>query len=362
MKAKHLLFALFALSLGATSCEKDNTDIQQPSEPKTYTVKLRTTGEVDVTYEPLTRFSPDDRDLYGVQVFHKPASESSYKAYAYGLFDNLDDITLELTENYKYCFEIILIDDGKDKIYRDSILVDAQNYLGYGEPFRAYNKYNGSSSESITKITNEFIIASDKYFNSSRGNFGGYYYYEMTDGKQVRTPDNIDVYYGEVNDYIPTDGVTDISIYLKRMNYGLKVKVGDFFDEGKMSVWVADYFQGKNGAHTGKYYYITPENKELEIVFANNSPVDWYDYTELDKATTSRGLDFVWTKNDGTQIKYDQITASFCRLKYSVINLDYYGTDDSNGESSFVFHYDDTKIEETYKNYIHGSDQNDYEW
>lgn len=363
MKAKHLLFALFALSLGATSCENDNIDSQQPSEPKTYTIKLRTTGEVDVTYEPLTRFTPDNRDLYGVQVFHKPASESSYKAYAYGLFDNLDDITLELTENYKYCFEIILIDDGKDKIYRDSILVDAQNYLGYGEPFRATNRYNGSSSESITKITNEFIIASNKYFNSSRGYFGDISQYEMPDGTKVFTPDNINVYYGEVNDYIPEDGITEISVYLKRMNYGLRVEIGEYFNEGTINIRINNIPTDVSASYTSwSKFTLTPDNKTFEIIYAYNDLQNWYQYTELEKATTSREISFSWTKSDGSKINWDNVYLNFCRMKYTVLNLQYYGEDDSLGDNSLIFHYEDTPIEEVYKNYTYGDDQDDYNW
>ena len=101
MKAKHLLFALFALALGAASCEND-TPTTPNQEPKKMTIKLRSTGETDAQYNPLTRFTPDDRDLYGIQVWHKPATTGSYERYAYGLFDSFEDVEIEVTENYKF--------------------------------------------------------------------------------------------------------------------------------------------------------------------------------------------------------------------------------------------------------------------
>jgi hypothetical protein len=237
MKAKHLLFALFALALGAASCEND-TPTTPNQEPKKMTIKLRTTGETDAQYNPLTRFTPDDRDLYGIQVWHKPATTGSYERYAYGLFDSFEDVEIEVTENYKYVFEVWMVDDGKDKVFCDSILVDQNYYLGYDKPFRGRNMYNGASSESVTQLTNEFTYASDRYFTATHNTGLGYWYqlFKAKDGKEYEYPEDVDFYYGRVGDYIPTeDGVT-LSIYLKRMAFGIKVIVGDYLDNGEITL------------------------------------------------------------------------------------------------------------------------------
>ena len=346
MKAKHLLFALFALSLGATSCENDNIDSQQPSELKTYTIKLRTTGEVDVTYEPLTRFTPDNRDLYGVQVWHKPATTGSYERYAYGLFDNVEDMELEVKENYEYKFEFKLIDDGKDKIFCDSILVDNNYYLGYDQPFRGKNKYNGASENSITKLTNEFSYAEDRYFYGND-------YIKTQNGKTSYYPENIDFYYGEINDYQPTENGTTLSVYLKRMAFGFKVNIGDFFDNGKITFSLLD-----------KSYTLTPDNKEFEKTYAQYYKYDsWYDKDDLSEASDYTNLDFKWTKADETVVDWKKCTyVYFYRLKQTVFNLEYYGEDGVLGNNYFEAHYEDTPMEESYKNYTFGKDQDDYNW
>lgn len=345
MKAKHLLFALFALSLGATACENDNIDSQQPSEPKTYTVKLRTTGEVDVTYEPLTRFTPDDRDLYGVQVFHKPATTGSYEYYAYGLFDNVEDMELEVKENYKYNIYFRLIDDGKDKIFCDSILVDNNYYLGYDQPFRGRNKYNGSSETSITKLTNEFTYAEDRYFDSNS--------IKTPDGKTTQYPEGVDFYYGEIKDYQPTENGTTLSVYLKHMVFGFKVNIGDFFDNGKITFSLLD-----------KTYTLTPDNKEFEKTYANYKYyIDWYTIDDLSKVYGATTLDFTWTKADETVVDWkDYSNVYFYRLKQTVFNLEYYGEDGVLGNNYFEAHYEDTPIEEAYKSYTFGKEQDDYYW
>ena len=103
-------------------------------------------------------------------------------------------------------------------------------------------------------------------------------------------------------------------------------------------------------------------NKTFEIIYAYNDLQNWYQYTELEKATTSREISFSWTKSDGSKINWDNVYLNFCRMKYTVLNLQYYGEDDSLGDNSLIFHYEDTPIEEVYKNYTYGDDQDDYNW
>lgn len=353
MKAKHLLFALFALSLGATACENDNTELQQPTEPKTFTIKLRTTGEVDAQYNPLTRFTPDNRDLYGVQVWHKPATTGSYERYAYGLFDSLDDAELEVTENYKYIFQVWMVDDGKDKVFCDSILVDNNYYLGYDQPFRGRNKYNGTTTESITQLTNQFTYDSDRYFLATTSSPYFNQDFKTRDGKTTDYPEGVDFYYGHIKDYLPTEDGVSLSIYLKRMVFGLKVIVGDFLDNGEISL-----------STLGKTFTFTPEKRVLETSFAymGGQYFDWYTIDDLSRTERSMSFDFFWEKEDGSTVDWKSFSGYFYRLKQTVFTLDYYGEDEVLGSNMFEIHYEDTPIEEGYKNYEYGDEQDDYNW
>lgn len=309
-------------------------------------MKFNAAGELDATYEPLTRFTPDDRDLYGVQVWHKPATTGSYEYYAYGLFDNVEDMELEVKENYLYKFEFKLIDDGKDKIFCDSILVDNNYYLGYDQPFRGKNKYNGASEKSITKLTNEFSYAGDRYFSDNS-------FIKTPDGKTTYYPENIDFYYGKINDYRPTEDGTTLSVYLKRMAFGFKINIGDFFDNGKITFSLLD-----------KSYTLTPENKEFEKTYAKYYGYeDWYGKDDISQAKGDTKLDFKWTKADETVVDWKPCDpVYYYRLKQTVFNLEYYGEDGVIGDNFFEAHYEDTPIEEGYKNYRYGSEQDDYNW
>ena len=363
MRTRNILFAAFVAAIGMVACESILPEQQHPiDEPKTFTVQLGMSGEINVSQNPLTRFTPDDRDLYGIQVYHKPASESGYEPFAYGLFDNLENAKLELTENYNYTFEVVLIDDGKDKIFRDSILVDDVPYVGYGKPFEARNKYKGATETSVTIVSNEFTYASDKYFRGSEGKTKTYFTpqrgYTQYDFIHL---ESANYYYGELDGYTPTEDGAAIDIYLKHMIYGLKVEIGEFFDEGELEIYIYGREQAANPDATYKKNVLTSEQKTFERIFAYALVEEWYNQTDVTKANCSRNIDFTWTKADGTKVNWQKKSIQFTRLKETVVTLDYY-EDESAGSNNISMHYDDTEMESNYTNYTIGDTQDEYDW
>ena len=363
MKNKKLLFAaLFAAVMGMVACEKE-TDIPQIPDgtdlPETYTVSLACGGELDVTYNPMSRFTPDSNDLYAVQVTYAPTSGGGTKKYAYGLFDDPSKMNITLLADYKYNFEILLVDDAKTKIYSDSILVDNSNYYGYGKPFDAYNGYNASNNLSITKVTNEFIIAEDKYFYDLLG--GNCTYFKVADGMEwyAHTP-NVESYYGKVSGYVPTADGEQISIYLKRMVFGLKVVAGDWLTEGYLSV--SNKYSAGN---TPDYFKLTPENKVFERIYSYNYGGDnWYSKDEEADAKTTRDIQVTWHKNDSVSIALKKISITCYRNKQTVVNIEYdpsFYEDEEVGGNSLAIKYEDTELEEGYKSVILGDAESEYD-
>ena len=363
MKTRNLLFAAFVAAMAMAACESVLPEQQPPiDEPRTFTVHLGMSGEINVSQNPLTRFTPDDRDLYGIQVYHKPASKNTYTPCAYGLFDNIEDVKLEVTENYNYAIEVILVNDGKDMIHRDSILVDDVPYIGYDEPFYAYNRYPGAKEQSVTIVSNEFTYAEDRYF---------YNYYDHERDLRfspVYASDSdfinprIDTYYGKLVDYTPTTEGAVIDIYMKHMIYGLKVEVGEFFNEGKLEVFLyaAEFNKGYPDTSYDTYT-LTPDNKSKEYIYTHYEVGKWYNQTDVTKANCSRDIDFTWTKADGTKVNWQRESILFTRLKETVVTLDYY-EDESAGSNNISMHYDDTEMELGYKSYVIGDTQDEYDW
>ena len=147
---KSLLFAAVALA-AMTACQ-DNVVPETPAgNPETYTVKLACAGELEVNHVPLKSSSDD---LYGIQVYYAPVSGGSYQKYAYGLFDDVSDVSLELIADYKYEFVIDMIVNGKNAIYRSNMNTPEEEeiLLGYGAPFRMYVNGKGSKKRKYLSV------------------------------------------------------------------------------------------------------------------------------------------------------------------------------------------------------------------
>ena len=353
MKIKNLMFAAMASMMSLAACEEPVDPILPDELPEIYTVKLNCSGEIDVTQEPLSRFTPDNKDLYAVQVFYKPNSGGSYKYYAYGLFDDVSDLSVELLADYQYRFAIDMIDDAKDIVYCDSVLIDTNHYLGYGKPFRAYNGYNASSNLSITKLMNELVYSEEYHFD----NVGGLYAsgasttssIELKDGKTCYDPKGVERYFGLVSDYTPSADGETISIFMKRMAYGLKVVAGDFLKEGTLTV--------SNRGDDYDDFTLTPDNKVYEAIYAYHSPYSWY---TSQNPSTARSLIFTWTKADGTSVSLETQRPIFNRLKQTIINVVFY-EDEEAGATKLSLLYDEDPFTEG-NSYTYGDEQDEYDW
>ena len=108
MKAKYILQILPLLFMfGMVGCSKD--DIPSTDEPKEYNVSLKFNGEKTTADTPLTRGTATN-DLIGVQVYQDG------EEFAHGLFDNIEDININLHSDHKYKFVVTVVKDGKNKI------------------------------------------------------------------------------------------------------------------------------------------------------------------------------------------------------------------------------------------------------
>ena len=330
-----------AVATGIVACEKEVNEPQKPSDgEKIYTVSFNLGGEIDVTQNPLTRFTTDDRDLYGIEVSYEGGR------YAYGLFDDLSNAKLDLSSAHKYEFRVLCIDDGKDKIKRDTLIfANDIYYIGYNSPFNGYNLLpNGKIENRITPVMNEFVVATNRHFYNLQSTP-----YHLSDNSLHYHAPNLDVYHGRLQNFTPTEENQNVQIHLKRMVYGLKIEIGDFFTEG---VIVADL--GDN-----ERYEITPENPTIEKIFAYCHRDEWYNINDLSEACSDRDINFSWTKEDGSSVNWKTIRVRFNRLRQTVVKLDLY---ESQPNSGIDLRYEDIEFENDYTTYIHGDEETDFNW
>lgn len=277
-----LLMLLCFVSCNSVTDEIENEVIETNKE---YVVSIGMVGEIlDVTQVPLTKASGDD--LYGFVVYSKTMGDSEYKTtYAYGLFDDINDLKITLLDGYLYKFKTICVIDGKNKIYKNNSV--------YNYPF-------------CTEVKNEFIYGTD--------------FPEMGSQMTICYLDSYDnvikpnLYYGEASDFNPSKEKS-INIDMLKCMTGMKLNISGL-NEGKLEI--------KGG--WGTTYSILAEDKlhELETVFNFSLLSDIWNYEKKEnKGTYSKLLSLVIMHkhtNGIEEVLYNQ-DITFTRNKQTIISF-----------------------------------------
>ena len=291
---KSAVLALLAC-VGIAACDK-NSDVV-PTEPETYTVKLGWAGEIlDVSYEPMTRAATDD--LYGIQVYSKPNNNStatSWEPYAYGLFDDPTNISIDLASGNKYKFVATMAKDGKNRIRR------------YDEDFYSH--------PFLAVLDNKFYYGTtEKMKNLNRGATW------LNDGSPYeRERPNIERFYGELSDYIPSEGNTNAKIDMKRTSFGAK-----FIAEGKLAV-------------DGKLEIQIDEDPKMELALTEGDDQisDIFTFANVYEAWRESeseeyalygyfetiDVSFKWIRPDGTELQIGTFPITFKRNTTTVVTI-----------------------------------------
>lgn len=211
--------AMVVMAMSMASCTKEMTVENGPAkEGKMVEVSLSCGGEIlDMGETPLSRAESND-DLYYVQAFRLDREQAGYMCYAHGLFDNMQDMRIELNENDTYFFRATMVEGGKNYVY-------SQNYndtIYYFAPFNAplNNRFEYSGQFDVASMTQgttiEGVNDEQKYIVYNRPS-------------QFR-------YYGESQDYIPVKGGT-VNIDMARTSFAAGIEVENL-KEGE-SIYVA---------------------------------------------------------------------------------------------------------------------------
>lgn len=198
---KYILLLISAFAI--FGCSQDDANNSQ--EEKIITVSLKLNGDISSNESPITRTETESQDLIGITVY-----KNGYK-FARGLFDNLDNVTINLLAGAKYKFKCTLIKDAKNKLYKNSDSYSRTCYPFWGTRNGTFNSLNdpfGYGTSFDDNLANSTVTVG---YNDSR------------------VCANIDRFYGELDNYTPTvNGV--VTINLKRVSFGLQVKVTGISD------------------------------------------------------------------------------------------------------------------------------------
>lgn len=307
-----ILCAYTLTSLIFYSCSDGSTSSNQ--EPKTtskeYTVHLGFGGEItNISTSPLTKAATVDTDLYGIQVYSCPAADSispTYSYYAYGLFDNKSDMTVNLLQGYIYKFICTMVVDGKDKIYHYT----TNNKYTYYSPFFIYS---GTDT-----LNNKFMYSTTSYMY---GLYEGWASINSNNSIIGAQRPNVDRYYGELAAFVPADNKS-ATISMKRVVYGAKF-IAEGLTEGKLEISMKD---------APSIYIVYPDTTVQDIfTFENlNSYSNSMAWTG-DNYSESISTSITWTKADGATVPLATQDITFKRNMLTTITVKVNDTSTKSG-------------------------------
>lgn len=215
---KKIVFILSVLLLWSCS-EEDIPNNNTISEEVYVTVNIKLGGEIlDVTQEPMTK-GLTNNDLTAIQINEVVMNYYEEEVpYAWGLFDDVSNISVKLKKGAKYDIEATTVINGK------SIMRFTEE--GYCDPFILNNKF--------TFVTNNMDISSTCSFqalnmsNVYLKKYNGYGYQYS----------NADKYY-YTNSFVAEEG-SGIDLEMKRVSAGLKVITNNLTD-GKLLIESRDF-------------------------------------------------------------------------------------------------------------------------
>lgn len=308
MRKIYILMIAFAISFISCSNEQQEEQVT-PTSPKTYTVSLGLKGEIlDVIQTPLTR-SGENNDLYGIQVYSttkETNNQYDYSPYAYGLFDDINNVSITLLDGYYYRIICTMLVNGKD-------IVQNNSSMEYYYPFA----YNENGYRRYTLLSNSFSYNTSIEFDGL--NFGLCYF---QDGNYYYYP-NTDRYYGEISGFQPTAKST-INIEMKRTVFGVKF-IAEGLTEGKIKIVMSYGTQ----LEPAKYINHSDIKHEIEDIYTFNNVDDAFN-----KGNYSEDINtsIYWEKADGTEVAIAvNYTLTFTRKMMHTVRINLAGTETRGG-------------------------------
>ncbi len=283
-------FFLIALMLLGSSCQKSHIGNEDGEK---ISVSLNLDGDFNVTVDqdPISKVmtKASSNDVYAINVKWDPSGDGTINGYyAYGLFDNVQDMTITLLSHHKYTFEVSLVKEAKNTLFYGQAFNNT--YYGFCYPFQ-------TNSSGSTLLNNTFIIGSGYYFTGLT-NGSAHLASESSPSASNATPAaSINRFYGITTNYEPVPNGT-VDVFLKRYVYGANIIInGVTGSEGTIHItcgsWLnknlSDDFELGEEIHTFPSFPKEQEKQTLYLAFKSNRGFPW-DLTQSSVITFKRNV------------------------------------------------------------------------
>lgn len=280
------LFALFALVI--VSCNKNPG--QTKIEKETYTkVSFNFTGqEFEITETPITR-AGEAKDWYAFQVYYRVAgSNNVYSTYAYGFFDNKENMIINLKNGYEYRFDVCMFVEASSRVYCFA------------------------TNSGWAYIDNSFKISSSE---SVRYMYEGYLYMNYPQYTTYERP-MVDRFMGRTDGYIPTEGGV-VNIEMKRAAFAVNYKPQNF-TSGKLEISLEG---------SGLITMVAGKDTECGEVYSFKYTGDVLTDTNYSESIP---VNIIWVKDDGVRTPIANQAVTFKRNVLTTITFEVKESANSN--------------------------------
>ena len=256
------LFIFFTICFAALLAGCNNIDIENSNEnldDDMCMVSFNPTGEIITSDAPLAKGSIImTDDVYIAQAYR--IENDGHKYFAFGFFDNIQNMKLYLKKDAKYRIVVSVIKNGKIlfgdyfNMSQNSLYCDMNNQVN---SIRDYRSYDSSSDLFTYRVPlNRFFYNLEEsyiyYYSSETStglssssisfNWDRYYSYklpfiETTKVNGTSYPTCDDWFYGEVSEYAPTGSYENLDMNFKRVGFKLKYELQGVTD-GEVTVKV----------------------------------------------------------------------------------------------------------------------------
>jgi len=311
-----ILVAVVASTV-TSSCSSADEPLPEPTpneEGTTYEVSLNLAGDyTDVTEEPLGRAGEEaPKKYYGVNVYcmKTDGSESKYSFYAYGIFDNVEDMKISLLGGYKYKFECASYENAEDSVY-----ISYSNYFGQ-YPFNSRkleNKFNITTWDSYKLGINSTKTTTVATYNRYK-NYKDYNGNTYSASESYNNTPQLKVMYGSISDFEPAKNKT-ATIPLIKVGYGLKIVVNGVPDGslevsppslGNSSCSSSNYGTTSSSNYWSKTFTEAGEMEKsvADGIFSASSYSDWEN--RIMSYTSKNTIYFYWTRANGYRQEFTE--------------------------------------------------------
>lgn len=302
------LSAILTLLFSSSCTEEVSMDENTVDNEEYVTVNIKLGGEIlNVTQEPMTK-GLTNNDLTAIQINEVVVNDYEEEVpYAWGLFDDVSNISVKLKKGSKYDIEATTVIDGKS--------IMKFNSEGYDTPLTLSN----GGFTTCTFVTNEMDISSKLHFLSLSSSEVG-----LKDFNLISQYSNVDKYY-YTNVFVAEEGAS-VDLEMKRVSAGLKV-ITNNFTEGSLIIESLDFPKIE----------INPGEEYDEIY-----TIPWYvtfgmdDKWDKDDCKTSTTMTFTYQDASGEKTQIASKKIEFTRNKKTVITVNIPDDEDIDSQKNAI--------------------------